>query len=90
MKAFEVFKDDVLAGYLGEGPGPLLSRIRSHGPSKSFEFARFSSVNGALEGPVAECLSASSAFEPLLAALKKRGFRLEPVAFEGVFPERGE
>src|SRR5688572_17467161 len=73
LRAFRVERDDLLAGYLGSGPGPFVSASRRRAAEARFEEAQFNSSHFVLEREVRQAMRAG-ALDAVVGALERLGF----------------
>lgn len=72
-------------GWLGEGPGPFITALRSDLPQPSLPTARFTSRHPYSEAQITQDLLRAPSFDAALAALSQAGFQLEAVSFDVAF-----
>ncbi|MCA9550521.1 MAG: hypothetical protein KC933_10835 [Myxococcales bacterium] len=84
-RAFQLWRGAELCGFLGEGPGPFVTAVRSSLPAPRLSCARFVSRSPHHEGSVSQILSAATDFDAALDALVQAGFEARPIAFGEAF-----
>ena len=87
-RAFEVFRDTKLVGYVGEGGGPFLSRAESSLGAPVLQHVRYTSLELDAEDVVGRILVSTKTFDEVLCALPRRGLSLTPAAYDAVFMPR--
>jgi hypothetical protein len=84
LRAFRLLHHGHLAGFLGEGPGPFLSK-RHEGPPPEMKVARFTSEDPSCEVELSRAIDNAKSFASLLKALHRRGYEMTSVAYAEVF-----
>ena len=84
-RACRVLREGVLAGYLGEGPGPFIFAADAAGAFPILKNVRYTSVDEMLEDEVGEVLERDPSFASACEVLERARFVLEPIAYEDVF-----
>jgi hypothetical protein len=89
LQAFRVRHKSIGAGaplgYLGEGEGPFISRMRSRLAHPWAEAARYTSLELTSENDVGPVLEKSKSFSDVKISLQEKGYILEPVTYTDVF-----
>lgn len=75
----------MLAGYLGEGPGPFIFAADAAGAFPILKNVRYTSLDELLEDEIGRVLERDPSFDAACAELRRAHFELDPIAHEAAF-----
>lgn len=84
-RAFRLYREEELCGFLGEGGGRFVSAGRTGLEAPIHPVARYTSRVAAAEVDVTEVFASAEDFDAIVAALEARGFRLDGAPFGELF-----
>jgi len=84
-KAFAVYDSKMLIGYVGDGPGPVITNEASAMPPPILEHVRYTTVSFRHERVVGPIMAAARDLAAAVKGLTAKGLRLVEVRHAGAF-----